>query len=148
MNKVDDIKPTISGIGRNLGVYGTSTKTYNEAGQSYNQASQIYGGADVVTSTGPTVISLLNFIPTASDVVTVQSTTYGGRNKGVYGSTTTTYNQAGFSFNQVGQIYGGGDFVNDIGPTFIGIGVIDSAIPAPGNNAGQPIGLLLALTYP
>ena len=42
-------------------------------------------------------------------------------NRGVLGTTTTTYNEAGVTYQQAGQIYGGGDSVDGAVPTIIEI---------------------------
>ena len=42
-------------------------------------------------------------------------------NRGVLGTTTTTYNEAGVTYQQAGQIYGGGDSVDGVVPNIIEI---------------------------
>ena len=41
-----------------------------------------------------------------------------GPNQATFGATALTYNEAGRTFNQVGDIYGGSDRISDPGPKF------------------------------
>jgi len=68
-------------------------------------------------------------------------------NKGIFGSSDLTYNESGITYNEVGEIYGGGDRLAGLVPSMISIGRLDTTTQYI-IQAGEPMGLLLSLTYP
>lgn len=77
----------------------------------------------------------------------------------IFQADSITYSQAGIKYSQAGLFWGGSDKKGGVGPTMLGVQTVKpnnigaNTFPMPKTftitlQAGQPMGLLWALTYP
>jgi len=113
---------------------------------------------NVIETTKPKNIEVKNQVPNILSLDTpisnnlwldipVSKNFYIEDSHGVLGTSNITYNEAGITYNDAGDIYGGGDILGGAIPHLLSIGIIDTTTQVV-LQAGQPMGLLLTLTYP
>src|SRR3989304_866803 len=96
----------------------------------------------------PKNIEVKNQEPNALSLHTpISNNFYIEDSHGVLGTSNITYNEAGITYNDAGDIYGGGDILAGAIPHLLSIGILDTTTQKI-LVAGQPMGLLLTLTYP
>ena len=96
----------------------------------------------------PSMLGIITPISKTQVVFTpISNNVFLENSRGVFGNSTRTYNEAGITYNEAGEIYAGGDVLAGAIPNMLSIGILDTTTQVV-LQAGQPIGLLLTLTYP
>ena len=95
----------------------------------------------------PSMVGIITPISKTQVIFTpISNNVFLENSRGVFGNSIRTYNEAEITYNEAGEVYAGGDILAGAIPNMLSIGILDTTTLKV-LVAGQPMGLLLTLTY-